>query len=444
MGEASYDAACASVKRSRTYGNVNPVLALGLLAAVGLLATRLPRFAVRRPLGPDLVLAAGGPLVLLGLVLGPGIDLLDWPVLRALGPVTALAIGWIGAVLGARLEWRHVRRIPRGVWFLALACAGAVVLTVAAGAWLLTRLIPALGAVWVPQLPAVLTLAAAAGLSGPEAVTVVARTLRVRRSVAHAFGLAAALETACGALLMTVPLALHAPPPHPLAGDGPVGWLYWIAFAMGSGTLVGLLFLSLTRLRPAPEDLGFALLGTLLFGAGIGYAADLSPFVVCALAAVVIVNRSPWRRPLRQLLAAWEHPIYAVLLVVAGALLTLPTAWLFVAVLLLAALRVGARWASVRYGQIAFKVADLPPHAGLATVAQGGTAMALGINYFIMYGGGPEHPGAGGAVLTTIVLGVAVAQLAAPSLMQVALRPGPARLTPGPAGPELTPNAPAE
>ena len=40
-------------------------------------------------------------------------------------------------------------------------------------------------------------------------------------------------------------------------------------------------FLSVSRLRSAPADLGFALLATLLFGAGLGYAADLSPLVVC-------------------------------------------------------------------------------------------------------------------------------------------------------------------
>jgi len=37
-----------------------------------------------------------------------------------------------------------------------------------------------------------------------------------------------------------------------------------------------------------------------------------------------------------------------------------------------------------------------------------------------------------------------VAQLAAPTLLGLALRPAPARLTPAPASPELTTNAPAD
>src|SRR5207253_5530747 len=82
----------------REVRGVNPLLALGLLAAVGLLATRLPRLPARHSLGLHPVFAAGALLLLLlGLVLGPGIGLLSGPALRALAPATALAIGWIGA-----------------------------------------------------------------------------------------------------------------------------------------------------------------------------------------------------------------------------------------------------------------------------------------------------------------------------------------------------------
>ena len=123
---------------------------------------------------------------------------------------------------------------------------------------------------------------------------------------------------------------------------------------------------------------------------------------------------------------------------------------------LLAALRAGARWASVRYAREPLKLGALPPHAGLATVAQGGAAVALGINYFLMLGSWPgssssvaaegagSPAGTAGVVLTTMVLGVAVAQLAAPPLLGLVLRPTPAPLTPAPASPEFTPNAPAD
>src|SRR5437660_818725 len=203
---ASYGAPCARVKRARTYALVNPVLALGLVAVARLLAARLPRPASRRSPSLDLAITAGAPLLLLGLVLGPGIELLARPLLRALAPLTAFAIGWIGAVLGARFEWRYARRIPRAAWLLAAAGAGAAFLAVALGAWLLARLVPGLAAVWTPRLPAVLGIAAVAAASGPEAVTAVAHAVGVHRRLARALGRAAALDTAWA------PHAMGAPP----------------------------------------------------------------------------------------------------------------------------------------------------------------------------------------------------------------------------------------
>ena len=428
---ASYGAACARVKRTRTFALVNPVLALGLLAVAGLLAARLPRPSSRRPLWLDLAITAGVPLILLGLVLGPGIELLARPLLRALDPLTAGAIGWIGAVLGARFEWRYARRIPRGAWLLAAAGAGAAFLAVALGAWLLTRLVPGLAAGWAPRLPAVLAIAAVAAASGPAAVTAAAQAAGVERHLTRALGRAATLETACAALAMGAPLALR----HPLS---------WAVFAVGGGALVGVVCASAARLIPANQDVTPAVVGSVLFGAGIGYATDVSPFMVCALAGLVAVNASPRRRDVRAALRASQRPIYALVLIISGALLALPTLWILAAVPLLQALRIGARWLSGRYARVALRPRDLPPHLGLGTVAQSGAALALALNYFLMYSGQAESTDAGVAVLTTLVLGVVLAQFAAPPLMRLAVRAGPAPLTPAPARPELTTNAPAD
>src|SRR5467141_2531024 len=183
---------CGRLRRRQAFANVrdvnvSPVLALAGLAAIGLLATRLPPVPWRHVTSLDLVLAAGGPLVLLGVVLGPGIDLINRPVLDELAPVTALAIGWIGAALGARFEWRCVRHIGRPTWLRAALSAAAAFAAVTLGAWLLGRLAPALTTVWTPRLPALLTLGAVAAASGPGAVTLVARAMGIRKSATRAF-----------------------------------------------------------------------------------------------------------------------------------------------------------------------------------------------------------------------------------------------------------------
>jgi hypothetical protein len=402
---------------------VNPLLALALLLAAGLAATRL-RFPQLRPsLSLDLAVAAGAPLVLAGLLLGPGLGVLDPWARRAITPITALGIGWLGAVFGAQLEWRFLRRIPLRVWALAALQAAAILLLTVLTARLLTRAVPALAPGWRPTVPAQLTLAAAAMISGPGAVALVARAVRAPSSLVRALGLAALLDTAFGVLVFAVGLGLSHPhrPFHGVA----LGWAYWVAVAVVSSG--GVLFLWLSRLRSETDTdaLGLDLLGVVLVGAGLGYATDLSPFVVCALATALIVNLSPLKRRVQALLASWEPPIYAVFLVAAAALLDLPTLWLVPAALLLGIVRAVARWAAARYGRALLRVPGLPPHFGLGTVAQGGVPLALAVSFNLIYVGA----GGGGAILATVLLGVAFSQAIAAPLMALALRAAPPEVT---------------
>src|SRR5207245_11631315 len=109
---------------------------------------------------------------------------------------------------------------------------------------------------------------------------------------------AAALETAAAALAMGVPLALR----HPVA---------WTVFAVSGGALVGWVCSSVTRRALAGRDLTAPLVGSVLLGAGGGYATDVAPFIVCALAGFVPVNASPRRGGCGATARAGEAPAAA-------------------------------------------------------------------------------------------------------------------------------------
>jgi hypothetical protein len=419
--------------------NVSPVLALVGVAVIGLLAPRLEWPRWHHGASIALVLLAGAPLVLLGLALGPGIDFLTTRTLEALTPVTALAVGWIGAGLGARFQWRYVRRLPRDAWLAALLPAGAAVLVVALALALGVRFVPSLVPAGPARLPAILALAALAAASGAGIVALAARLVGVRGPRRRAFTRAATLETAGAAVALSVALALHRA--HQPSGSAALGWLVWCAAVVAAGGLAGLLFLTLARGRPNPADPAFPLLGVLLLGAGIGSAADLSPFLVCAVAAALIVNRTPHPHLVRRQLGAGERPLYAAFLVLLGASLAPPArAWLgFVP--LLVTLRIAAHWASVRYGRGALRLRHIPPDGGLGTVAQGGAVLALGVSYRLTYGFMSE---ASGAVLAIVLGSVLLAQLAAPPLLRLAAGATAVPLTPARALPEHSRDARAE
>lgn len=423
--------------------NDSPVFALVGLAVIGLLAPRLPQLRLRPLARLDSALA-GTALVLLGLVLGPGIGLLAPPTLRALAPVTAVALAWLGAAFGARFEWRIVRRIPRDGWILAGLSAAGAFAAVALGAWLLGRAIPGLAAVWAPRAAVILTLAAVAATAGPGAIAHLARAPGLARHGERAFVRTATLETAIGALVLSLPLALHRQ--HQPLGNPVLGWLLWIGLTVAIGGGVAVLMHALVRREAGPavrggrEDLGFTLFAALLLGAGLAYTADVSPFLTGAVAAAVLANLPVERRTLRQCLAAWEEPITAAFLVIVGALLVLPTLWILLAAPLLAALRAGGTWASVRYGRGVLGKAVVGAEVGLATLAQGSAALALALTFSLSY----ATQDSAGAVLATVVLGAAATLLAAPRAMAIALRSAAAPLTHRARLPELSPNTSAD
>jgi hypothetical protein len=410
---------------------VNPILALAVVLVAGLVVTRLPRIPRPTALRLDLVASAGLPLVVLGILLGPVLHLLDGDVLKALAPAAAFGIAWIGAAFGASLGWRYVRKIPRALWLLAGCEALAVLAVTGLLGWELTRLLPALGAALRPALPTVFALASIAVVTGPAAVAMTAHAVGIRRSVRQAFEIAAWLDTAAGAVAFILVLTIYHP--REPAGGVTLGWISWLGLAVASGLLFGFLYLGLTHFAKRIEERDLALLGVILFGAGVGYAADLSPFVICGVAAVVIANRSPHRHAAIALLRAWEHPVSAILLIFAGALVTFPTFWLLPAALILVWGRAAARWLAVRVARVPLGLSRiLPPDLGLAGVAQGGVAVALALNFFILYGAA-----SGGPVVTIALIGLGVNLLMAPAAMSRALRPAPALTTP-PVASEVT------
>jgi hypothetical protein len=382
------------------------MLALALVVVAGLGVTRLSRPSFRVPRSLDAIFAAGAPFVFLGLLLGPGLGVLDGTTLRVLSPILALGTGWIGAAFGARLDWRMLHRISPRVWKVGAALAATVFAATALAAWALIRTVPPLAAAWRPTLPAIVTLAAAATISagwgGPKPA---------RRT--------ALFDTVFAAAVIAVALPLSQP--H--------GALRNLALTiLASAGLAGL-FLWLARRLPDPAHPGIAFFGVVFLGAGLGYATGLSPFVICALMTAVIMRFSRTRGRVHAQLAEWGPSVYAAFLILAGALVRLPTVWLVPAALLLAVVRIAGRWASVRFGRAWQPLRGLPPQFGLATVPQGAAAVALAAGFDLVHGSG--------AVLTTVLIGVLAADALAGPLRHLAER-GPTRLTAAPPQAEVT------
>ena len=388
---------------------MHPVLALALVILAGIGVTRLSRPSFRHPALLADLLATGVPFLLLGLLLGPGLGVVDAAGLRMLQPLVALAIGWTGALFGARLEWRMVRRISVRTWLIGATLALPVLLVTTVMAWTLARALPPLTEAWGrPLLPAALVLGGALTTAASQ------RGPRLGRRNAL-------LDTAFGTAAVTVAVALY----HPHLA------LRSLALTLVAGVTLGGLFVALARggLLSEPREAGIAAFAVILCGAGFSYVAGLSPFVVCGLEASVLVSFSPApvRRAVAGVLSLWEGPLYAAFLLVAGALLRPLTAWLLLAALVLALIRVLVRWVTVRFGldQVdplwrSLPVAP-PPEFAYSVIRQGATAVALAAGFDLVRG-------SPGAMLVTVLLGVMAAEAIA-SLTPLTASPRPAEVS---------------
>jgi len=370
---------------------VHPVLALALVILAGIGVTRLSRPSFRYPALLGDLLATGVPFLLLGLLLGPGLGVVDDPGLRLLQPVVALAIGWTGALFGTRLEWRMVRRISTRTWLVGATLALPVLLVTTVMAVVLARALPPLAEAWGrPLLPAALVLGGALTTAASQ------RGPRLGRRNAL-------LDTAFGAAAVTLAVALHHPQLAPRN----------ILLTLVAGAALGGLFVALARggLLAEPRDAGVAAFAVILCGAGVSYAAGLSPFVVCALEAAVFMSFSPAdvRHAIAGLLRRWEVALYAAFLIVAGALLRPLTVWLLPAAVVLALIRVLVRWVTVRFGldqvdPVWRSLPFAPPREfAHSVIRQGATAVALAAGFDLIRG-------TPGPMLVTILLSVMAAE----------------------------------
>ncbi|HET8713481.1 MAG TPA: hypothetical protein VFM23_07345 [Gemmatimonadales bacterium] len=373
---------------------MHPLLALALLLAAGIGATYLSRPNIRfrhTALLKDL-LATGALFLVLGLVLRRGLEVIDPAGWRDLQPVLALGIGWLGATFGARLEWRMIRRVSPRTWLVGATLALPVLVVTTVLAVILARKFPALADSWGrPTLAVALalggTLTTAAGQRGPRLG---------RRN--------ALIDTTFGVAAVAVALAIA----HPQAS------VRNMVLTLVGGVALGGLYVVVARAKTDADDARIGFAAATLAGAGFSFAAGLSPFVVCAVQAAIVMSFSPpaSRRAVAELLARWEVPLYAAFLILAGALLRPMTAWVILAAVVLALVRVVVRWVTVRFGldqvdPVWRSLPFAPPREfAFSAMRQGATAVALAAGFELVRGGS-------GAVLVTILTSVMIGELLA-------------------------------
>jgi hypothetical protein len=402
---------------------MDPLVGTLILILLALVGTRFSFSTERVPPGPRLLFRTGTHFLLLGFALGPaGLGLLTTSATEQLFPFLALGLGWVGFHFGLQLDLDSLRRFP---FHYHLVGAGQAILTFGlflGGAWLL------LGPFGLQdEVPFLLLMGAAAtaSVTTPAGIAMVSSNFLVRGNVRDLLFFIASLDAGVGIIALELTYAVFRPETVTVGMTPSISLgIGLMTVAAGLGVVCGIVFLWLTRSRPAPEELVLFLLGTSAFAAGAALQWGLSPLFVSVVMGALVANMDPDRRRIFAVLERWEKPVYLTFLLLAGALLTVPTWWVLVMALAYAALRaMGKGLAAAGLVSILPSRLDIPKRLGLGLLPQGGISLAMAVSGVLVYSDLQVRGVAAESVLfTVIVIGVMLSELTGPFFTVQVLR----------------------
>ncbi|MCB9648906.1 MAG: cation:proton antiporter [Deltaproteobacteria bacterium] len=373
-----------------------------VIVLVALLGSRARRGRVRMwPL--QRLLQTGTPFVFVGFLMGPqGFGLVPGGLLDQLRPIVILGFGWIGFLYGSHFEWRRIRRFGARMYgggiTESVVTMGVVGLAVY---WVLPLLYPGMQEALREHVA--VGLAACAGGTAPAGVFALTRQRGVSARDSELLRFFSAVDDLPPVLLLGVFFALW-----DVDGGGVASAPERLAMSVVLGTLLGLgSHLLLPSGRDSASHAFLLILGMGSLCAGAAEMLLLSPLFVAVLGGMVFANLSPRKEDIYGLMERREHTLYAVFLIVAGALFR----WEAVRVVLLLApgyviLRGAAKVAGAWLGtRGVLREGSVHGMLGTGLVFQGGMGLAIAVHLELNAGA------AAGLFMTTVVLAVVLNDL---------------------------------
>ncbi len=325
------------------------------------------------------LVVSGVEYLVLGILLGPQASgVLSASMLDAFAPITTLALGWIGAIVGMQFHLPELVRITgqqyRIAFFVAFATMAVVFgFEIAALTWLFD--IPFAES----AIPA-LALAAIAATSTPSGIEVVARRVGRRGPIVRQLEVATAIDALVAVVAIGLIMCLVNPGAPPTGR--PLTATEWVAVSLGIGFIGGALFHLFLGTERHIDRIFVALAGAIILTSGAASYLGLSPLFPAMIVGAMLVNTSSSRAELARTLANAERPFYFVLLIVAGASWQPGLVPSVLPVVLFLIARALGKIGGARLGaRLNDALPTLGPDWGRALLGHGGLALALALDY---------------------------------------------------------------
>ncbi|MFW5975523.1 MAG: hypothetical protein ACOCP6_02060 [Desulfosalsimonas sp.] len=346
----------------------------------------------------------GLEFLVLGLLLGPGFfNVLDESTARSLEPLTALALGWIGLLLGFQFEVFQLRKFPPAFFLAMLVESTFTVLLSFCFFYFFLPLFFPLPANLQVVLPLVLAATAACTSQSGLALMFQGRGGRPTAGVR----LVRYMASLDGLVPMAVLVFIFFARTREISVT-PFQILFLLAAALAGIFIIYMFFLAQRR---DADELALVIIGMTVVTSGTAAIAGFSPLLANFFMGVCLVNLTMEKEKIFHLLASIEKPVYLVLLIFLGASWHLPDFWIAVPALAYFIVRLAGKIAG---GMSAVRLLPalrrgFPGLLGLGLVEQGGLAVAILFDFQQRFSG-PEVSYVVGFALAAIVF----AQLAGP------------------------------
>lgn len=349
---------------------MNTLTIIGFALGLGLMAS----FLIHKLRLPQVI-----GHIIIGTVLGlSGLNIFNLDNIHDFLPISSIALGMIGFLIGGELRWTRLKKIGRSIVLITAFETIASLVAVFLIVWLITK-----------SLPFALILGALACATAPGGTTTVIQEYKARgRLTSTLFGVVG-MDDAFAIILYAFSFNLAK---SMLTPDSTFSWasivhagIHEIGGALLLGSAMAIIILLTIRLFKNDDAKNVLLLSGLFLCVGIGTHYQFSIILTTLCMGIVIANRKPNQsRHYFTLLSHCTPPIYILFFILVGArlqasvLISLGSVGLAYIIFRTFGKLVGS-WLGAVLAKAPTKIAN---NLGLCLLSQAGVALGLAISTY--------------------------------------------------------------
>ncbi len=314
--------------------------------------------------------------IVFGYLLSPNVfNFFDEKILKNLNILFALVLGWAGFLVGLQAKITGMLRFPPMYFRYTITNIVLVFLLSLSGFWYLLTVV-----FRVPlEYQNLLVLTLAGSITSPIMLAVVVRGNRVQARLAHLLQFQAAFDNLLGILTIgMVEISLGLYNQEPL-------WLVFtdILVVVFVALLAGGIYTWLAKDKMSAEEETLYIIGLLMFVVGTALYFGLSLLFAGLIFGLVLANSTNRARSLYRSIQQMEKPMYILLLVLAGANLSVQPAIALIVVFFLWRI-VSKVLAEMVANQTIKKAERHRGWLGLANIGMGGLPLAIVLDFYLI------------------------------------------------------------